>query len=80
MYNMARKIKPLKTHKAASTIKRNLKELRTLIDTDPDPVVRRIAYSMETAIRWATEETVGWDEMVDEAIEEATILKNELGV
>jgi O-succinylbenzoate synthase len=76
---MSRKIKRLTTHKAASTIKRNLHDLRKLID-DPKstPSEKRIAYAMETAIRWATEETVGWSDMASEAKLSAELLKGEL--
>lgn len=60
------------------TIKRRLKELRTLIDTDPDPAVQRIAYGMETAIRWATENTVGWEAPAVTAKDLAVMLRREI--
>jgi len=60
------------------TIKRRLKELRTLIDTNKDPAVTRIAYAMECAIRWATLDTVGWEPPAATAIELAGILRREL--
>ena len=62
------------------TIKRRLKELRTLIDTSNDPAVQRIAYGMETAIRWATEKTVGWPPPAVEAELLAKILREELHI
>lgn len=60
------------------TIKRRLKELRTMIDNNPDPAVQRIAYGMETAIRWATENTVGWEAPAITAADLATMLRREL--
>ena len=61
------------------TLKRRLKELRTLIDESKDPAQQRIAYAMETAIRWATEDTVGWEAPVICAKDLATMLRRELG-
>lgn len=60
------------------TIKRRLKELRALIDNDPDPAVQRIAYGMETAIRWATEDTKGWPSPAQESQLLAKMLRQEL--
>lgn len=64
--------------KSATTIRRHLKELRELIDNSDDPAEQRIAYAMETAIRWATRETVGWGRMVDDAKQLAVFLRQEL--
>ena len=61
-----------------STIRRRLKDLRTLIDTTKDPYEARIAYAMETAIRWATEHTVGWQPPAKEARILAAMLKTDL--
>lgn len=60
------------------TIRRRLKDLRSLIDKSPDPCEQRIAYAMETAIRWATEHTVGWMPPEQEARELARMLRNDL--
>lgn len=60
------------------TIKRRLKQLRLLIDTSKDPVVSKIAYAMETAITWATSDTVGWKPPAEEAVELAVLLHQEL--
>lgn len=60
------------------TVTRRLKELRTLIDTDKDPTVTRIAYAMEGAIRWATCDTVGWEPPAKEAIILAKFLREDL--
>lgn len=63
--------------KSERTIKRNLGQLRNLIDTTEDPVLKRVAYSMENAVRWATENTVGWPGLVQQAVSEAYMLKQE---
>lgn len=42
-------------------IKAELKRLRALVESDRDPITQRIAYAMEAAITWATEDTVGWE-------------------
>lgn len=60
------------------TIKRRLKELRDVIDNNPDPCVQRIAYAMETAIRWAREDTVGWTPPAEDAKLLAKMLRDEL--
>ena len=60
------------------TLRRQLKELRVLIDTSKDAAEVRIAYGMETAIRWATEDTVGWERPVLTAIDLAKLLHTEL--
>ena len=62
------------------TIKRRLKELRKMIDTSKDPSEQRIAYGMECAIRWAREETVGWEAPVVTARDLAGMLRKELNV
>ena len=63
---------------ARSTIRRRVNELRDLIDTTKDPYEARIAYAMETAIRWATEHTVGWQPPAKEARLLAEMLRTEL--
>ena len=63
---------------ACSTLRRRLSELRALIDTTKDPYEARIAYAMETAIRWATEHTVGWQPPAKEARLLAEMLKTDL--
>ena len=62
------------------TIKRRLKELRRLVDTSKDPAEQRIAYGMECAIRWAREETVGWEPPVETTRDLAGMLMRELNV
>lgn len=59
-------------------IRRALKELRALIDDSSDPCVQRIAYGMETAIRWSIEDTVGWPKPAKEAKLLAKMLRGEL--
>lgn len=64
-----------KKGKSLRTIKKNLKELRELIDTSPDIFEHRMAYTIETALRWAIEDTVGWPDMIQEAKDAAWLLK-----
>lgn len=63
------------------TIRKNLAALRRTIETEQDPVVVRIAYAMEQAVRWATEET-DWSKhprtLDGDAYAEAKILRQEL--
>lgn len=60
------------------TIRKRLKELRELVDNHPDPAVQRIAYGMETVIRWATEDTVGWKTPAEDAKATAALLRSEM--
>ena len=63
------------------TIRKNLRALRQVIETEQDPIVVRIAYAMEQAVRWAVEET-DWSKhprmLGGEAYAEADILRKEL--
>lgn len=63
---------------SASTIRRHLRRLRKLIDESGDPCEQRVAYAMETAIRWATTHTVGWGCMAKDAVLLAELLKKDL--
>lgn len=51
----------MKIYKSERTIKRFLKHYRGLIETHPDPAVKRIAQGMEDAIRYCFENTHGWN-------------------
>ena len=64
--------------KAQSTIRRNLKELRAIIETSNNPIETRIAYAMEQAVRWAVEDTRGWPSLAKDAKDNADILASEL--
>lgn len=76
---MAIQSKYPKCYKSRNTVRRNLAELRAIID-DPEtpPELARIALGMETAIRWATEKTVGWGDMAQEALALSELLRKEL--
>jgi hypothetical protein len=65
--------------KSQRAIKRNLRELREFIETSDDGVATRVAYAIETAVRWATEETVEWPGLVQQAKDEAALLRKEFG-
>ena len=48
--------------KAPTTIKRAIRNLRKRIDDPATPAdERRVAYTLEQAMRWATEKTTGWE-------------------
>ena len=59
------------TMKAESTVRQHLRALRKVIENDSDPLVRALAYEIETAIRWAREDVVGWSDPVTAAREAA---------
>lgn len=65
--------------KSERTVKRHLRELRReCIDGPNDVIGRRIAYAMEVAVRWAREDTRGWQGLADEARSEASLLREKL--
>lgn len=66
--------------KSQYTIKRHLRKLRKFInDSKTSALEARIAYVMEYAVRWATEDSlVDWPSLVDEAKTNAIILNKEL--
>ena len=67
--------------KSPTTIRRHKKRLRAeCIDNVRDPILRRVAYAMETAVTWATTDTVGWPSLAEEARALAEILRKELAV
>jgi hypothetical protein len=69
----------LPTSKSTRTIKKNLRELRKLIDETfvSDPLTSRIAYAMECAVRWVLEDTKDWPSLAQEAREQAEIARTE---
>lgn len=61
------------------SIDKALKDLRVQIDSaDSDPILKRISYAIETAIVWATQDTVGWPKPAKDAIEQSDILRDHL--
>ena len=67
---------PMKTHKSERTIKKELRDLRKFIDSGKgDPLAIRIAYAVETAMRWVLEDTVGWKTPVEDSKDNAEIYK-----
>lgn len=60
---------------------KGVKSLRALIDEpETDDLTKRIAYAMETAVRWVMEETVGWETLDQEAVHESQIARTELAM
>lgn len=64
--------------KSDSTIRRNLRALRKICETSKDPIESRMAQAMESAIRWAREDTRGWPQMDVEAREMTKILRRDI--
>ena len=64
--------------KSPATIKRHLKQLRKEVVESDDIIASRIAYAMETAIRWVTEKTVGWPSLAEQAQIDAKALREEI--
>ena len=65
--------------KSERTIHQHLRALRRVIeDESTDLVTCRIAYEIETAIRWAREDTVGWPRPVQMARDAAHRLKRDM--
>lgn len=60
------------------SIGRAIKALRKCIDSSSDPIVTRIAYTVENALRWSTEDTKGWRRPEADVLVEAEILRKEL--
>jgi hypothetical protein len=64
--------------KSPTTIKRHLRQLRKEVIESDDVMAARIAYAMECAVRWATERTVGWPSLVEQARIDAKCLREAL--
>ena len=64
---------------ANSSIRKMKRLYRRLCESHPDPRVQRIAQGMETALRWAKEETKGW-RMTEEPMLLAQCLIDDLKV
>lgn len=71
--------------KSPSTIRKHIRELRKFVDaptsaeTAPETIIRRrIAYTVETVLRYETENTVGWRKPLHEVIAESDTLVREL--
>lgn len=64
--------------KGEKSLNHTLKELRILAEQNEDPVLARIAYSMELAITWATQRTIGWTPPEEDAKIMTDILYNEI--
>ncbi len=45
---------------------------------DADPVAKRLVYCMSELLRWCVEDTVGWQNPLEEAISHSSILNDEL--
>jgi len=61
-------------------IQQQLKQLRAeCIEQETDPVLRKIAYAMEQAVRYATEDGIrGWEPLHEQARGSARLLWEEV--
>lgn len=69
--------------KSETTLRKQERELRKLIDsrepkTEQEIVENRLAYLVETTLRWARLKTVGWESRTEDVKLNAKILLNEL--
>ena len=71
--------------KSEVTIKKHIRALRKFIDApssgSPAPqriIKQRLAYLVETVLRFETETTVGWRQPIDEVMAEAETLARDL--
>ena len=65
--------------KSKSTIRKRIRLLRAFIDApDSDPVAKRVAWSVEQALRWATEEVRGWPNQVEDCKGTADLIRQDL--
>lgn len=61
------------------TIKKQIRKLREIVDTSKDPIATRLAYTVENALRWMTEETTwGGNFPVSDVANETENLRKEL--
>jgi hypothetical protein len=58
-------------------IESEIKKLRVIVERGDDPVVTRIAYAVENALRWSIEDTKGWKKPSEDVWDEAEYLKKE---
>lgn len=60
-------------------IQQEIRRLRKIVDTSPDEAEKRLAYTVETALTWATTETVGWDPPARSIPQDARMLRLQCG-
>ena len=69
------------------TIRKHIRQLREMIDrptsaeSAPENIIyKRMAYLVETVLRYETEKTVGWNRPLKEVFVEMQLLVKELGL
>ena len=60
--------------KADSIVKRNLARVSRLRQSHPDLVVRRVAWAIEHAVRWAREDVRGWPDLRTVALDTSRLI------
>ena len=61
-----------------ASIKRTIKNLSKIVDETGDPITSRMAYFAKETLRWAVEDTVGWDRPEVDIYKEIMYLSGEL--
>lgn len=59
-------------------IQQEIRRLRKIVETTHDEAEKRLAYTVETALTWATTETVGWDPPARSIPQDARMLRDDL--
>jgi hypothetical protein len=60
-------------------IESEISKLRTIIEAEKDDdILARIAYAVETALRWSIEDTKGWKKPSEDVYTDADLLRQEL--
>ena len=63
--------------KSKETINKHCRELRKLIESHPDEIVRRVAYESERVLLWASRDTRGWETPAQGAQSTAFLIRSE---
>ena len=64
--------------KAKATIKREIRAMRRLIDSGAGTLLeRRLAYLMESTLRWVVEDVRGWPTRIRDVHETAHLIQSE---
>jgi hypothetical protein len=59
-------------------VRDEIAKLREIVDTSDDVAAKRIAYTLETALRWVIEETCGWESPSESLPSDVKMLRDEL--
>ena len=61
------------------SIEREIKRMQKYLETGEGcPITQRMVYSMSEVLRWSIEDTVGWENPLQQATSNAKILRDEV--